>query len=227
MNERAPHPCLLVVQQALDGMSRMLGKHYEVILHDLRHPDSSIMDIKGDVTHRKPGGPITNYVLQMLRKYGDDAPDSINYKNVISDGRVLRSSTIFIRDEQQKIVGCLCINQDLTDFISAANLTQSLVALEAEQDENPGVKEYFARDIGDMMETMVDDELRSIQKPVPLMMKEDKLLLVHHLEEKGIFDVKGSVEYVAERLGVTSFTIYNYLKEVRFSRNGSSGNGRA
>ena len=50
------------------------------------------------------------------------------------------------------------------------------------------------------------------------MQKEDKLAIVESLENKGIFDVKGSVEYVADRLGVTNFTIYNYLKEVRCTK---------
>ena len=50
------------------------------------------------------------------------------------------------------------------------------------------------------------------------MQKEDKLTIVENLEQKGIFDVKGAVEYVAERLGVTNFTVYNYLKTVRCAR---------
>ena len=64
----------------------------------------------------------------------------------------------------------------------------------------------------------MSSELKLMAKPVAYMQKEDKLAIVDRLEDKGIFDVKGSVEYVAERLGVTNFTIYNYLKEVRFCR---------
>ena len=65
------------------------------------------------------------------------------------------------------------------------------------------------------MEAMVSGELEVMQKPVAYMQKEDKLAVVESLEEKGIFDIKGAVEYVAERLGVTNFTVYNYLKEIR------------
>ena len=38
------------------------------------------------------------------------------------------------------------------------------------------------------------------------------------LDDKGFFDVRGAVEQVAEELGVTNFTVYNYLKEIRGSR---------
>ena len=36
-----------------------------------------------------------------------------------------------------------------------------------------------------------------------------------YLEEKGAFQVKGMVGQVALRLGVSNFTIYNYLKKIR------------
>ena len=76
-------------------------------------------------------------------------------------------------------------------------------------------EELFAHDISEVMEDMVRTELGMVQKPVAYMQKEDKLSIVGNLANRGIFDVKGSVEYVAECLGVTNFTVYNYLKELR------------
>lgn len=134
------------------------------------------------------------------------------------DGRVLRSSTIFIRDEKGHIIGSLCINQDLTDFIVASKLTQELTAFQRPSTEEEHAEEFFAHDISDVMEDMVRTELELLQKPVAYMQKEDKLALVQRMENKGIFDVKGAVEYVAERLGVTNYTIYNYLKAIRSAK---------
>ena len=122
MENRELHPNLQAALQLVEGIFQMLGSRYEVILHDLSHVESSIVALAGDVTHRKIGGPVTNYLLQLLQKYGDSAPNSINYRNVTTDGRILRSSTIFIRDENGHIVGSLCINQDLTDYIVASRL---------------------------------------------------------------------------------------------------------
>jgi len=62
---------------------------------------------------------------------------------------------------------------------------------------------------------VVDTEVSLFQKPVAYMQKEDKLSIVSKLEQKGIFAVKNAVEYVAECLAVSNFTVYNYLKEVR------------
>ena len=103
---------------------------------------------------------------------------------------------------------------DLTDYIVASRLHQEMVSFQhpAEEDEP---EELFAHDISEVMEDMVRTELGMVQKPVAYMQKEDKLSIVGNLANRGIFDVKGSVEYVAECLGVTNFTVYNYLKELR------------
>jgi predicted transcriptional regulator YheO len=207
------HPNLEAVAQVLPCIQQMLGPRYEFILHDLSHLESSIVTIEGDVTHRKVGGPATNYLLKLLREGGDGAENSVNYKTVLPDGRVLRSSTIFIRDDEGLIVGSLCLNQDLTDYIVARNLLDEAASFNAREAEPP--KETFAQDISEVMESVVDTEVSLFQKPVAYMQKEDKLGIVARLEQKGIFAVKNAVEYVAECLGVSNFTVYNYLKEVR------------
>ena len=218
MEERGLHPQLKVVQQMMKSLSQMLGCRYEVILHDLSCIESSIVAIEGNVTNRKLGGPATNYLIQLLKKYGDDAPNSVNYKNVLPDGRVLRSSTMFIRDDDGHIIGSICINQDLTDFLVVSKLTHEFTTFHEQENENQESDELFAHDINEVMEAMVRSELDHVRKPAAYMQKEDKLAIVESLENKGIFDVKGSVEYVADRLGVTNFTIYNYLKEVRCTK---------
>ena len=99
----------------------------------------------------------------------------------------------------------------------ASKLLQGLTNIRDGQQDQPA-QEVFSRDINDVVESMVRSELEVLGKPVAYMQKEDKLTIVENLEQKGIFDVKGAVEYVAERLGVTNFTVYNYLKTVRCAR---------
>lgn len=45
--------------------------------------------------------------------------------------------------------------------------------------------------------------------------REDKVAIVAYLEAKGAFLIRYSVERVAELLGMTKYTIYNYLDEIR------------
>ena len=108
------------------------------------------------------------------------------------------------------------VSQDLTDFLVVSKLVKEFTAFNEPVDEDNAVhQEVFAYDISEVMEAMVQSELDTVRIPTAYMQKEDKRAIVERLKAKGIFDIKGSVEYVAERLGVTNFTIYNYLKEVR------------
>ena len=53
-----------------------------------------------------------------------------------------------------------------------------------------------------------------VKRPFSQMQKADRLTLVSILKEKGFFQMQRSVPYAAERLGVTKYTIYNYLNEL-------------
>ncbi|RBH49962.1 hypothetical protein C3F00_035265, partial [Pseudomonas sp. MWU13-2860] len=45
--------------------------------------------------------------------------------------------------------------------------------------------------------------------------KADKKQAVAQMLEQGLFIVKGGVERAAEALGVSRYTVYNYLDEIR------------
>ena len=47
------------------------------------------------------------------------------------------------------------------------------------------------------------------------MTREEKQALVRYLDDRGAFALKKAVEAVAETLGVSRFTVYNYLDSRR------------
>ena len=87
---------------------------------------------------------------------------------------------------------------------------RTLPAGEAEQE----VSESFSQDLAQMVETMIAECAYQIGKPISLMNKSDRKQVVGLLDERGVFQVRKSVPLVAERLGVTQKTIYNYLTEL-------------
>ena len=97
----------------------MFGKKCEVLIHDFSNPQHSIVAIEnGHVTGRKIGNPITDFALSIWKKNGYKNKNTdriVNYKTKTKDGKILKSSTVFIRDNQKKIIGCICINYDLTE----------------------------------------------------------------------------------------------------------------
>lgn len=212
------HPKLKALFPIAQGIAATFEKYMEVVIHDLTQPENSLIFIAGNVTGRKIGAPITNIILETLKQKGDQAPNLIGYQTTTKDGKILKSSTIFIRDDEGKIIGCLCINFDLTDFLTCREILDFFTKTEKGIDNN-NQEEKFFNDVNEAMEEIVQSVLDNYPTPKKLMEKEDKLVIVRRLDEKGVFLVKGAIDYVANILGVSRYTIYNYLDEVRSNPN--------
>ena len=67
------------------------------------------------------------------------------------------------------------------------------------------------------MDALFEQAVSEIGKQPATMTKDEKIRLVKELERKGAFQIKGVVNQIAVRLGVSNFTVYNYLKKIRAS----------
>lgn len=212
------HPVLSILIPIATGIVQTFGKYCEVAVHDLRNPENSLIFVAGNITRRQKGAPITNIVLESIRKHGDNCPDLIGYKNITKEGKVLKSSTIFSRDDRGKIIGCLCINYDITELmVHKAHMEEFTSMGEMFQTCSVG-EEMFAADITEVLEGMIEQVIQNTSIPVPMMQKEDKIHVVRELDLKGVFMIKGAVDKVAAVLGVSRYTVYNYLEEDRSNR---------
>lgn len=68
--------------------------------------------------------------------------------------------------------------------------------------------------ISSTLEDLIAAAERSIGRPVGDMSRSEKQDVVAFLSERGAFMIRKAVEDVAERLGVTRFTVYNYLERL-------------
>lgn len=213
-NEKT-HPLLLNMIPLVDGISKTLGSNCEVVLHDIKNPQHSVIAISnGHVTGRKVGSPMTERGLEAIRNK-DYEKNLIKYKTVTKDGRTLKSSTLFIKDQTDEVVGCLCINLDISEFVVAKKVFAELTETIDEFGKYKEIHETYGTNINDILYSVVGRVLESVGKPVAYLNKEEKVDIVKTLDAKGTFLIKGSVEYVAEELCVSRYTIYNYLDEIR------------
>jgi len=208
--KQATHPALASLKAIIASLTTVLGDHAEVVLHELSHPEDSVIAIEGNVTGRSVGAPLTDLVLRLLRQ-GKVKDDLINYPSRTADGKVLRSSTIFIRDEKGEVIGCLCINFDLTRWMVAKHAIENFCLT------SPlgGSRETFTQDVETMLRSNIPEAIEQGGIPVALMKKQDKLRVVKGLDERGVFLIKGAVDRVARALDVSRYTVYNYLDETR------------
>lgn len=193
-------------------IAQQFGEECEVVLHDLtRSYDNTIVAIwNGHITGRVVGGGGTDAGLSILR--GTALPkDKYNYINTTKEGRILRSSSKYFLDENGNAVGSLCINYDITEL----SRVQSILSKLTNSSENDSKEEVFTNSVDDLLDILMKEAVEQVGKSVELLDKEEKASVVRYLDDKGAFLIKKSVEKVADFLGVSRFTIYNYLNEAQ------------
>ena len=101
-----------LLERIAEAIVHTFGPHSEVAVHDLADPNRSLVHIAGNVTGRSVGSPVSNFGLKMfaLREKGEDVH---GFQTKYKDKSVV-SSTVSIKDEQNRVVGLLCINFDIT-----------------------------------------------------------------------------------------------------------------
>jgi predicted transcriptional regulator YheO len=205
-----------LLQRLAKGIQAVFGERCEVVIHDFSDLTRSVVHIEGDVTHRSVGAPVTPTMMRMLDLDGGGVPDKIAYKITTEDGKVLRCASIFVRDVDGRPAGCLSINFDISDFMFFSRAFSDFISIpDGGEDASQGTRVDFSQPPAHSMEAIIDATVTSRGKPPAMMDKPEKLEIVRKLENRGVFMVKGSVNYLARILGASRFTVYNYLKEIR------------
>ncbi|SKC64717.1 helix-turn-helix transcriptional regulator [Maledivibacter halophilus] len=207
------NPILKSYIHVVEGIAQTFGENCEVVLHDFSKMQSSIIAIKnGHVTGRSVGSPMTEVGLKAVRR-GNTKDNIINYTGKSLEGRVLKSSTMFIKDENEEVIGCLCINFDLSELVVAKKVIDDLTKTEVSMEEK--ITDDCGNRVNDVLTDIVKLTLEESGKPVAYMGKEEKVNIVKKLDNQGAFLIKGAIDYVAKVLCVSRYTIYNYLDEIR------------
>ncbi len=198
-------------QQILSLISNQFGNKCEVVLHDLTNDyNSTIIDIRnGHITNRTVGGCGSNLGLEVLRGSVIDG-DRYNYVTTTQDGRILRSSSIYIKNDEGKVIGSICINLDITETVQFEGYLRQFNRFETTQEE-----EVFASDVSTLLQHLIQQGQELLGKPASEMNKTERIEFIRFLDEKGAFLITKSSEQICELLGISKFTFYNSLETVR------------
>lgn len=219
----------------VDFLSAMLGPNYEIVLHDLKDKEGKIVKIvNGNITGRDIGERLSTFALEQIKNKVYLEKDYIlNYNAVAKSGRLLRSSTFFIK-EKNKPVGLLCINFDDHKFKDLEDTLRKLIHPDEvvfkrdnpNEDENE-VYEVFIDSISDAVKQILDEyfsklnirlDTLTLDHKKQLIMnisQKDRIGLIKSLNQKGLFYMKGAINEVAKQLYVSTPTIYRYLNKIK------------
>lgn len=209
-----------LLKQISVGIAKLYTPHCEVVIHDFSDLECSIIHMEGNISGRKVGGGATDLLLTHARN-GDTVRDFHNYQTSLPNGRNMKSCTMFLRDENGAAYGAFCINLDISTFAGIHRSLGEFLALDAGSE----VSETLSDDIQRTIHSILREAVNNLGIELPIMSKDDKIDLIARLDEKGAFQVKRAVPLIAEELGLSRSTIYNYLAEAREKTDADAQNG--
>ena len=202
--------------RAAKGLAGQFGRNCEVVIHDLRGDDleHTIIAIEnGHVTGRSIGDGPSHIVLESLKENPETLEDRIAYLTKTADGRVLKSTTLFIRDDDDKVIGLMGINYDISMFVAVDDAIRAFTG----QDQSGQEPEAISGNVSDLLDELLNQSVKLVGKPTALMSKDEKIRSIRFLDERGAFLITKSGPKVCQYFGISTYTLYSYLDEIRSS----------
>lgn len=206
----------------------ILGPDYEVVLHDVRDTQNSIIAISnGNVSGRGLGAPLTDYAKKILLEKVFEQKDYLhNYQAIAAENdTMLRSSTFFIRGEGGEVELLLCVNftdaryRELSDRILKLRHPDEFVESNFVYNEVKASREWvrtpeaetFHGSIFTAIDEAVGHVLGQANVPVDRLTMDEKMEIIAILEKNGVFRLKSAVKQVSQKLKCSQASIYRYL----------------
>ncbi len=232
-----------VLSQLVGPLGRSLPGPVEIVLHDLAALPNSIVAIEGDVTGRRPGDPATDRLLETAASgsfetrtgYRTTSPSGrslLSTTIVIRDAAGRPAAALCINRDvtDWQIIGSAArsiLGENEAGLGSGGSGDVGVVGGVGQnernaQDERSGAAalgsadggEAFVQDVDGLAAAVLRQAVAEQDVPVSLMRKAHKVEAVRSLKRRGFFMLRDAVEMAAQALGVTRFTIYNYLNEI-------------
>ena len=189
-------------------ISETFGPNCETVIHDCQSYQNFIVAIyNGHVSGRKPGDciyitgePVPEDAFANI----DPGTNYINCQVVTTGGKTIKSSTIYFKTAEYHYG--LGINFDISQFSGMRDILDKLISTSTEL-----ATELHSRQ---SLNQIMNESICCIGVPVEKMGKYDRMRVIRMLNEQHVFQMQKAVPYVAERLKISRYTVYNYMREM-------------
>jgi len=203
---------LEMLKQIAAALAAQFGPNCEVVVHDLdaQNAEHPIVHIEnGHVTGRKVGDGPSKVVMEQIFHGEQDPRDHLAYLTRTPDGKILKSSTIYVRDSGGKVSAILSINYDISALLMVDNAISGLISTpNTTQEEQERITVF---NVNDMLDELIEQSVALVGKPVALMNKDDKVRAIQFLSRHGAFLITKSGDKVAKYFGISKYTLYSYI----------------
>ena len=197
------------LERIAEGLGQTFAPFCEVVVHDLLAPQNAVRAIYNNLSGRKVGAPATE--LGQARIADPDYPQVIpNYANVFEDGRQVKSTSIGIKDSTGKFVATLCLNVDMSIFHSFRNVLDQFANVDS--GEKFSLRESLQPASGETIRARIDTFAACLATTPRALTTRERRILLRELKDAGCLDLRKAMDTVANHLGISRASAYNYLK---------------
>lgn len=206
------HEILTLYFRLAEMVADLIGPHCEVVIHSLENLDNSVVKIvNGHHTGRTEGSPITDMGLKMLRLYLQTGEvNSRSYFTRNNKGEMLKSATCVLAGDGKKPIGLFCVNMNLS-----APFPDIIRTLMPDIGSALPINENFGSNVLDVVGKSTDSIIDQVYNDNSVNPKARNKAVVYQLYENGIFAFKEATSIVSEKLGISKYAIYKYLREFK------------
>ena len=198
-------------KSVLDGLSEYMGAGYEILLHSLENLDHSVIKvINGHYSGRTEGAPITDLALTYLSKIeAKNENHHMTYYNKKKNGGLIRSATIAIPGDNQRIIGLICIN-----FYLDTPLSSILDSFTFNSEAKKDMTENFATNANELINNAIVAAKSKVYNDTSISSINKNKEIISLLYEEGVFNFKDAVVYVAKSLSISKNTVYMHMRKL-------------
>lgn len=203
---------LEIYKSMVPFFASVCGPACEILLHDVsKSKDGTVVAIaNGYNSGRKIGSPMTDLASQILESKLYEKQDFIsNYHGVSKDADFI-SNTYFIKNNG-RLIGLLCVNRS-TAAIHELELALNRMKRQFNlADVRTDIHENLSNQVEEMLSSLVRQAIEKTDVLPQRMSRQEKIDIVHELNEQGVLTMKGAVSEIARQLCISEPTVYRYL----------------
>lgn len=202
---------LSLLKQMAHGIAVQFGPSCEVVIHDLTGGDleRTVVHIEnGEVSGRGLGDGPSHAVLDLLRHTSKPGEDHLAYLTRTPSGKILKSSSLYIKDDVGQPEAVFAINYDISALLTMEKAIGGLTAAEAPHAQEP---EHIVSSVAGLLDELIEASVALVGKPVALMDRSDKMRAIQFLNESGALLITKAGDKIAKHFGISKYTLYSYL----------------
>ena len=198
-------------------LGKALGTNYEVFLYDLTKKGHKIIAIEnGFISGRKKGSLMSDVIIKVLQTDKVQKQGEFIQRDAVSkDGRHFKSSSIIIKDDDGTPIGVFCINFNVDSFLCLSDFLKSFnVDFNSIEQIDLSKVMFEGEAFGGEEESDLDTLFkRALMKnnAIDISSAAGRQAAIDMLHKEGIFNIRGSVSYVADKIKMSEPSVYRYL----------------